>query len=477
MKMQMDATQGVVDEARPAHIPTQHAPIIALVAICTGYFMTILDTTVVTVALPTIQADLGARLSGLQWVVDGYALVFASLLLTGGALGDRLGSKRIFLSGLVIFTVASVLCGASPSLGALEAARVVQGIGAALLVPTSLSLLSAAYPDEAERARAIGIWGGVAGIAAGVGPVVGGLLVSTLGWRAVFLVNLPVGILGFILTLRFVAPAHRGRRQGLDLGAQIAAMVALGALTFACIEGGMVGWRSPRILGGLAIAALTGILFLIIERHGRNPMLPLALFASRIFSAANAVGFAINFGFYGQLFILSLFFQHVRHLTPLATGLALLPESGVVAIASTLSGRMAAQVGPRRPMLIGLAVGGGGLLVMALVGAATPYIAMCAMLAATGFGIAFTMPAMTAAVIAAAPSARSGIASAVLNVSRQIGGVLGVAILGALVSGSDFIVGMHVALALAGGVFLSGWLLTFRYVHAPDSAGRAPARG
>jgi MFS transporter, DHA2 family, methylenomycin A resistance protein len=477
MKMNMDMARGVVDEARPARAPTRHAPVVALAAICTGYFMTILDVTVVNVALPSIQTHLGAGLSGLQWIVDGYALVFASLLLTGGALGDRLGGKRVFLVGLVVFTLASALCGSAPNLAALQIARVVQGIGAALLVPTSLSLLRDAFPDESERARAIGIWGAIAGTAAGAGPIIGGLLVNTLGWRAVFLANLPVGILGIVLTLGSVPPGTRRQRNGLDLGAQITAMIVLGTLTFACIEGGAIGWRSPRILGAFAVAIATGIAFVAIERRGRSPMLPLELFGSRTFSAANAVGFAINFGFYGQLFILSLFFQHLRHLSPLATGLALLPESGVVAVASAISGRMAAKVGPRRPMLIGLATGSVGLLAMVIIDTATPYIGMCAMLAATGFGISFTMPAMTAAVIASAPGARSGIASAALNASRQVGGVLGVAMLGALVSGTDFIAGMHVALAVAGGVFLAGWLLTLRYIRSPDLAGWAPASG
>ena len=223
-----------------------------LVTICLGYFMVILDTTVVNVALPSIERQLGATVAGLQWVVDGYALVFASLLLTAGALGDRLGSKRVFLGGFVLFTVTSALCGTAPTLGALVAFRVAQGVGAALLVPASLALLRHTFSDPAGRARAIGLWGAIAGIAAGGGPVLGGELVAALGWRSVFLVNVPIGLLGVPLTLRVVAPSPPLPRRGLDLGAQVADIVALGLLTFAFIEGGSWGGGRPSSSARLA---------------------------------------------------------------------------------------------------------------------------------------------------------------------------------------------------------------------------------
>ncbi len=435
---------------------------LVLVTICIGYFMTILDTTVVTVALPNIQTHLGASVTGLQWIVDGYALVFASLLLTAGSLGDRLGSRRIFLAGLILFTVASALCGAAPNLPTLESARVLQGMGAALLVPTSLALLRHTFPDQRERARAIGIWGGIAGIAAGAGPVIGGFLVSAFGWRSIFLVNVPIGALGLLLTLRFVAPVAAERQRGYDLVAQAAGIIDLGALTFACIEGNARGWGSPPIAGALGLCILATALFIAIERRATNPMLPLGLFRNSTFSAATTVGLLLNFGFYGQLFFLSLFFQHVRGYAPLATGLALLPESGMAVIGSTLAGRVTARIGYRRPMLIGLLIGGIGFVSMIVFDATIDYELIVGTLVAIGFGTSFTMPAMTTAVMESVASERTGIASGVLNASRQVGGVLGVALLGSLVSTRDsFVAGMHIAALVAGAAFFLAALLTF----------------
>lgn len=466
-----DKTQVAKDTNRRVKQPKQSQPTplvrsVIVTAICLGYFMVILDTTVVNVALPNIGQQLGATITELQWVVDGYSLVFASFLLTAGALGDRLGSKQVFLAALALFTIASALCGAAPTLWILQIVRVVQGVGAALLVPASLALLSHSFSNPMERARAIGIWGGIGGIAAAAGPVLGGFLINALSWRSVFFINVPVGLLGFLLTLRFVSPTPRLPQRGLDLAGQGAGIVALGLLAFAFIEGGSWGWTSLPILGAGGGFVLAAGIFLLVERHTSSPMLPLKLFISPTFSAATAVGLLLNFGFYGQLFFISLFFQQVRGYSPLVTGLALLPEMGVIALSSALSGRAAGHLGPRIPMMIGLVLGGIGFLAMILVDATTSYLLLCAMLVAIGFGTAFTMPAMTAAVIESAPKARSGIAAAVLNASRQVGGVLGVALLGSLVSRrSSFVPGMHVALGIAGAAFLVGFVLSFLFVR------------
>jgi DHA2 family methylenomycin A resistance protein-like MFS transporter len=256
---------------------------LALVAICTGYFMTILDTTVVNVALPRIQMRFNVSVAGLQWIVDGYALAFASLLLTGGGLGDRIGNRRIFLTGVAIFTAASALCGAAPDLRSLQIARVSQGAGAALLLPTSLALLSNVFPEERQQAHALGIWGGIAGIGAVAGPVIGGFLVNVFSWRSIFLINLPFGMLGIVLTLLAVDSRDERSSRELDIAAQLAAVIALGMLIFACIESGTSGWRSPRIVGALAVCAIAAIVFLAIEYRARNPMLPLPLFKHRHF--------------------------------------------------------------------------------------------------------------------------------------------------------------------------------------------------
>nr|HET6904782.1 MFS transporter [Ktedonobacteraceae bacterium] len=443
-----------------------HNEILSLIAICLGYFMVILDSTVVTVALPTIQHELGATVSDLQWVVDGYTLVFVCLLLTAGALGDRLGNKQIFLVGLVLFTGASTACGLAPTMWVLQVARVVQGIGAALQVPASLALLNHTFSDSHERDRAIGLWGGIAGVAAAAGPIIGGLLVTTLSWRSVFFLNIPVGIAAFLLTLRFVPRVAGQQQRGLDLGAQAAAIIALALLTLAFIQGSAWGWTSFPILGSLVGFVVVAVIFLLIERHAASPMLPPTLFRSRTFSAANTVGLLLNFGFYGELFLMALFFQNIRGYSALITGLALLPQMGMAAFSSTLSGRVTGRTGPRLPMLIGLLIGSAGFLLMVLVNATTSYLFLILMLMAIGFGMAFTMPAMTTAVVSSVPKERSGIAAGVVNASRQVGGTLSVAVLGSLVSQSaTFIPGMHIALVLAGEAFLLGFLLTLLFVH------------
>lgn len=437
---------------------------LALLAICTGYFMVILDATIVTVALPNIQSQLGAGVTGLQWVVDGYSLAFASLLLTAGVLGDRLGNRRVFLIGLLLFIVTSALCGIANALWLLIAARVLQGIGAATLVPSSLALLSQRFPDTRERARAIGIWGSVAGIGAASGPVIGGLLVNMLSWRAIFLVNIPVGVLGFLLTRLYISPQCQQTRRSLDSVAQLVSIIALGALTFAIIEREGLGW--PLTLALLLVALLAIGMFVLIEQRVKQPMLPLALFSSTKFSASNTVGLLLNLGFYGQLFVVSLFFQQILDFSPLLTGLALLPESVLVFLASPLSGRAAGRFGVRVPMVCGLATGCAGFAFMALVTATTPYVLIAIMLAAMGFGTAFTMPAMTAAVMESSPRERAGTASGVLNASRQIGGTLGVAILGTLVGQhSTFVNGMHYAMLISATAFLIGCLLSFFLVR------------
>ena len=459
-----------VEKQEEENQQTKLVEILILLAICLGYFMVILDSTVVNVALPNVQHQLGGTVNELQWIVDGYLLVFACVLLTGGALGDRLGNKRIFIVGLVLFTVASALCGLAPNLWVLQIARVVQGLGAALQVPASLALLNHSFHDPRERARAIGVWGGIAGIAAASGPVLGGLLVNWLSWRSVFILNVPIGILAMLLTIRYVAAVPGLPQRGLDLAAQATSLIALALLTLVFIQGRVWGWTSLPIVGALTVFVLATGGFILIEQRSRGPMLPLELFGSRTFSAANTVGFLINFAFYGQLFFINLFFQNIWGFSALLAGLATLPESGIVALSSFLSGRVTAHTGPRVPMLIGLLTGGIAFLVTMVVNEHTAYLLLCPMLVGMGFGISFTMPAMTTAVVASAPKERSGIASGVLNASRQVGSALGVALLGSLVSQrSTFVTGMHSALAIAGAAFLCGALVTLLFVKPGHS--------
>ncbi len=284
----------------------RHLP---LIAICLGYFMVILDATIVNVALPALGRELGGGVAGLQWVIDAYTVVFAGLLLPAGSLGDRVGARRVFAGGLAVFTLASAVCGAAPDVAVLIAARAVQGLGAALLVPSSLALLRGVYRDRHERARAVGVWGAVAGTGAASGPILGGALVGLIGWRAVFIVNVPVGILGLVLAAKHLPASGETTAGGFDPPGQALGILSLTLLTLGVIEGGSAGWSAVQTLAPLAAAAVALVLFVARERRARHPMLPLSLFASRTFSAASFVGLAINLGFYGQLFALSLLFQ------------------------------------------------------------------------------------------------------------------------------------------------------------------------
>ncbi|MFE7288894.1 MFS transporter [Streptomyces noursei] len=443
---------------------TDRASPLPLVAVCLGYFLVILDVTVVTVALPDLGRALGAGVTGLQWAVDGYTLVFAGLLLFCGGLADRRGGRPVFLAGLVVFAAASAGCALAASIPVLVAARLVQGVGAALLVPASLTLLRAAYPEPAARARAFGLWGAVAGLAAGAGPVLGGVLVAAFGWRAVFLVNLPAALVAVLLTLRQIPRSPTApTRRGLDVPAQTAAAVCVAALAAGCIEAGAPG-RPPAVVLGAFVVALLGLAaFVLLERRAPAPMLPLALFRSRAFTASAVVGVLLNAGFYGLLFLAPLYFQQVHHYSALRTGFALLPAVGLVAVGSAWAGRLTARTGPRPPMVAGLVIGAAGLAGWLCAGPGTPYAALVAPMAAAGFGTALTMPAATAAVLESVPGERGGAAAAVFNAARQLGSVLGVAVFGTLTTGG-LVPGLHGAAVAGATGFLAAALLAARRV-------------
>lgn len=436
------------------------APARALLVICAGYFLVILDAMVVNVALPSIGHELHGSVSGLQWTVDAYTLSFAGLLLTGGALAERLGGRPVFAGGTALFALASAACGLAPSMGVLIAARFVQGAGAAALVPSSLVLLQAAFPTRAGRSRALGVWGSVGGIGAASGPVIGGLLVTGWSWRGVFFINLPVALAILLLAGRAVPASERGTRA-VDLPGQLLSITALALLTAALVQAGRDGWTAPVILAGFALAAVAAAAFVLAERRSRAPMLPLGLFRVTEFRSGTLVGLLINLGFYGQLFVMSLYFQDIRGYSALRTGLALLPEAALLVIGSTLSGRIMARTGPRAPMLAGLLAGAAGLGGIAAATATAPYPLLAVAMGTAGFGMSMVMPAATAAVMEAAPPDRGGIASGVINAARQAGGVLGVALLGTLVpTRAGFAAGLELGVALSAAAFLLGAVLT-----------------
>ncbi|MBW4567180.1 MAG: MFS transporter [Tolypothrix carrinoi HA7290-LM1] len=440
---------------------------LALTAICIGFFMVLLDNSVVNVALKRIQENLDADVSGLQWVIDGYALVFACLQLTAGTLGDRLGSKRVFLAGLLVFTVASVLCGLAVSLWDLLAARALQGVGAALLVPASLSLISHIFLESEERAKAMGAWSTAGGIALAAGPVLGGLLIDTLGWRSIFFINLPVGVVAYIFTVRFVSASPCSKHREFDLAGQVTWVAALCSLTFVLIEGSAQGWGSVLIIEVLGIFAVAAAAFIVLERRAKSPMLPLGLFAIPTFSAATLAALLQNFAYYGVIFLLSLFLQQVRGYSPLVTGLAFLPMTGTVAFASTLAGHLTGRFGPRLPMVAGLALCSVGFITLTTINATTSYVVIFIILLPIGFGAGLIVPPLATALIGAAPKERSGVASGILNTSRQVGGLLGVALLGSLVKmHHSFVDGMHLAFITAGGAQLVSCVITLRYLQS-----------
>ncbi|WP_083871494.1 MFS transporter [Nocardia aobensis] len=452
------------DNPRPALAP---AP---LVALSLGYFLVMLDVTVVNVALPDIRASLGAGASALRWLVDGYSTVFAALLLLGGGLADRFGHRRVFLTGLGIFTTASVACGLATSPGLLVAGRLAQGAGAALLVPASLALLQATYPDRAMRARAVALWGAVASIAFGAGPVVGGVLVSAFDWRFVFWLNLPVGALAVYLTLRHLrAPARTMGVRRMDPLGQILGVVGLVALAYGLNEAGTHGWTSAPVLAAFGLGAAALVAFALVEcalekraaggRGERSPLLPPSLFRSPAFTGTAVVGLLISLGYYGMLFLTTLYFQQERGLSALATGVALLPSVCMGLIAAPLFGRIVARTDPYVPMAAGLALGTTGFLGWLVAGLHTPYYVLLFALIATGLGQTTTALAATAAIIDAAPASGAGIAAAVFNVSRQVGSTVGVALFGTLAASGDFIPGLRLSATLAAAAFATGTLL------------------
>jgi len=438
-------------------LPSGASPALTLAAASLGFAVVQLDVTVVNVALKTIGSSFGGGIAGLQWVVNAYTVVFAGLILTSGALGDRLGAKRLFIAGFILFVAASMACGAAPSLLMLIGARAVQGVGAAVLVPCSLALLDHSYREPGARARAVGIWAGVAGVALAGGPVIGGLLIASIGWRAIFFINLPLGLLGIWLTLQYASESPQSRERPLDLAGQIAAIVAVAALAAAMIEGGAVGWSNSLVVAGFGAFIVAGSAFLAIEASRSGPMLPLSFFANHTFAAASLVGLLINLAFYGLIFDLSLYFQQMKNFTPLFTGLAFMPMTAVVVVTNILSGQVSAWLGARLPMVVGQLMFLAGCLCLAAVAASTPYGNLWWQMVMMGAGIGLTVPPMTSALLATIDRGQSGVASGVLNTTRQLGSVIGVALFGSLITGRDqFVPGMHLALYLSAVILLIG---------------------
>jgi EmrB/QacA subfamily drug resistance transporter len=408
----------------------RRAKLLTLALSCFGLFMVLLDVTIVNNALPSIQRHLGASLSGLQWIIDVYTLVFASLLLTTGSLSDRQGRKRWFLIGLGVFTAGSALCGFAPNLGVLVAARALQAVGGAALSPASLSLLTSAFPDPRERAQAIGLWSGVSGLSLSAGPLIGGALVDGPGWRWVFFVNLPVGVIAYLAALRFLRESVNPRPRRLDPAGQLLGIGTLAILVYALIEGGSKGWTSGLILTMFALAALGLVAFLLVEARQHEPMLELRFFRSASFSGTNAIGFLTFFSLFGFTFFNTLYFQEIRGYSAFTAGLLGLPATVAIVVMAPFAGRIAGARGSGLPLTIRTAMAGSALLLLRGLEADTDYGTIWWKFALFGGGLGLVLAPMAAAAVAGMPRTQAGLASGMLNTSRQVGGAVGIALLG-----------------------------------------------
>lgn len=460
----MKNTSVPATEAEPetGKVPADRQRGLLLLGLSLGYFLVLLDTTVISVALPALRDDLGGGMSGLQWVVSAYTIVFAGLLLTMGGLADRYGAKRLYLGGLAVFVAASALSAAAPSLGALIGLRAALGAGGAALLPASLALIARAYADPAERTRALGVWAAVTGAALAAGPVAGGVLVDTLGWRSIFLLNVPLGLLSAGAAVRLAAETPRQAKRGFDWSGQAAAILAIGGLSYALTEGGSAGWTSAPVLAAFGASALAAAGFAAAEVRSRHPLLPPALLRIPTVSAGLAAGAIVNFAFSGLLFLLPLYFEQERGLSAHDSGLALLPLTLQLAFNPVFTGRLAGRIGPRLPIAAGFLLAAAGTLLEAAASPRAPYAVTLIALLLVGSGIPLVLPPLTAAVLSAAPRQLGGTASGALNSARQTGATLGVAVLGSIAaSGGDFAGGVRLALAVAGALLIAGAAVSF----------------
>jgi len=445
---------------------------LTLAAVSFGLFMIMLDNTVVNVALPSIQRELGAGLSELQWIVTGYALAFASLMLVGGKVADAYGRRRIFVVGIVVFTFASLLCGLATSSDMLIAARILQGAGAALMNPATLSIIAATFPPR-QRGTAIGIWAGVSGLALAIGPLVGGLITEHLDWSWIFFVNIPVGALGIVMSYLFIDESKDETHVSLDLPGLATSAVGLFALTYALIEANTYGWTSARIVAAFALAGASLLAFVVIERRRRDPMLPLELFRSRTFTGANLVVLLVALAMFGVFFFVSLYMQNVLGYSAVQAGAAFLPMTILIILVAPIAGRTSDRTGSRGLLTVGMLLVALQLVLFSRLDADATFWNLLPALVIGGLGMALTMTPSAAAATRSVSVDKAGVGSAVLNSARQVGGTMGIAVIGAImaaeaggeVSVEAFMRGFETALRVAAGIAAVGAVVAFVLVR------------
>jgi len=473
----------LLDRTKTPADPGRSGRVRVLLICCFSLFMVGLDITVVNVALPSIGRQLEAGISGLQWTIDAYTVVMASLLMFSGSMADRLGRKRTFVAGLVVFSLASVLCSVAPSVEMLIAFRVLQAVGASLLNPVAMSIITNTFTDPRERAQAVGVWGAVFGISMALGPIVGGTLVSAVGWRAIFLINIPIGLAAIALTLRFVPESRAPKPRRFDPVGQALVIVLLSTLTYGIIEAPARGWTSPEIVVAFAAAAAALAGLLRHEPRREEPLIDLRFFRSIPFASAIVISVAAFAAFGGFLFLNTLYLQEARGLSPLEAGLATVPLALMTVVASPLSGRIVGRRGPRLPLAIAGTCLVAACALLTGLGPATPLAGLVATYALFGIGFGFVNAPITNAAVSGMPRAQAGVASAIATTSRQVGQTLGVAVVGAIVashagvSAGGLAAASHPAwwtlTACGGAVLALGLLGTTR--RATESARRTAA--
>ena len=443
-----------------------------LAAVSFGLFMIMLDNTVVNVALPAIQEDLGADLSELQWIVTGYALTFAALMLIGGKLSDAYGRRLVFVIGIVVFTGASLWCGLADSGEMLIAARVVQGAGAALMNPATLSIIAATFPPR-ERGMAIGIWAGVSALALAIGPLVGGLLTEHLSWHWIFFVNVPVGMVAIAASFLLITESKDETHESLDIPGLATSALGLFALTYGLIEANGYGWSSARIIGSFVVAAVSLASFIVIERRRRSPMLDLSLFRSGTYTGANVTMLLVALAMFGVFFFVSLYMQNVLGYSAVQAGAAFLPMTVIIILVAPMAGKASDRYGSRWLMTIGMVLLGLMLLYLSQLSTEATFWNLLPGFVVGGIGMAMTMTPTAAAATRAVPVQKAGVGSAVLNAMRQVGGSVGIALMGAIVAheaagrpGVDgFMAGFERALFVASLIAFAGAIVAFALVR------------
>lgn len=416
--------------------------------------LSVANANMIAVALPPLSRDLAASGTQQQWVVDAYVLVFAALLIAGGALGDRYGRRRALVGGLVLFGAGSLGCALSVHPGMLITARIIQGLGPALVLPASLAILTASYPNRLERARAIGVWGAGSGFGIAIGPLLGGLVVGALSWRWVFALNAPVALMLVVGALRFVAGdrGHRGA-HGLDAAGALLVTLGMAGIVFGIIEGRDLGWTSAPVIGSFAVGAMLLAALLVVERRHPNPLVDVALIGRRAFAAANLGGATMMFTLLGTTVYLSAFLEEERGLTPVRTGLALLPLGVATLLVAPVSGRLTARIAPRTLIATGILCACAGAALLSRLGAGDGPGELWPALLLLGSGAGLALPPMTSTAVSAVPGHETGMASAIHNASRQLGATLGVAVLGSIVlSHAGYANGLRVALVVAAAL-------------------------